>query len=104
MSLDKDLIQQFAEMGATFAPTALPPQPTEEAFEVQPANWKSVIAFLACETQWRAVAGMAGVIWLGLDYGATDVVLRRMQVGDEEFAAIQVMETEALEVFGEQQK
>lgn len=104
MSLDKDLIQQFAEMGATFAPTALSPQPTEEAFEVMPANWKSVCAYLACETQWRAVATMAGVIWLGLDYSATDVVLRRMQADDQVFDAIQVMEAEALVLFGEQQK
>lgn len=104
MSIDKDLIQQFAEMGATFAPSALPPKLTEEAFEVMPANWKSVCAYLACETQWRAVATMAGVIWLGLDYSATDVVLRRMQADDEVFGALQVMETEALDVFGEQQQ
>ncbi|MDR5655410.1 DUF1799 domain-containing protein [Ruixingdingia sedimenti] len=68
-----------------------------------PVNWSSVCAFLACETQWRAVATLAGVIWLGLDYPAVDVVLRRQGAPDAVFADLQIMEAAALEVFAEDQ-
>ncbi len=66
-----------------------------------PANWKSVCAFLDCQTQWRAVATLAGVVWLGLDYQAVDVVMRRLDLDSAVFADIQVMEREALDVFAE---
>jgi hypothetical protein len=41
------------------------------------------------------------VVWIGLDYVAVDVVLRRMGLGDEVFADLQVMERAALDVFAE---
>lgn len=76
-----------------------------------PCNWQSVCAFLACETQWRAVPMTVGnmaaiatsVIWLGLDYSAVDVVLRRLSAALDVFADIQVMERAALDVFAEVQ-
>lgn len=103
----------FAEMGASIeigAPVP-PDQPDDEAFEVMPCNWTSVCAFLACETQWRVVPMMAGgmaalgtsLIWLGLDYAAVDIVLRRSSVPDTAFADLQVMERAALDVFAEAQ-
>ena len=88
-----------------------PQNPDAEAFEVMPCNWSSVCAFLACETQWRAVPMTVGnmaaiatsVIWLGLDYSAADVVLRRVAGGDLVFADVQIMERAALDVFAEVQ-
>lgn len=78
-----------------------------------PINWKSVCAFLACETQWRAVPMTVGnmaaiatsVVWLGLDYAAVDVVLRHTAEGldAEVFADLRVMERAALDAFAEVQ-
>lgn len=67
------------------------------------ANWQSLITWLACETQWRVAATMAGLIWLGLDYAAVDVVLRRSEAADAIFADLRLMEREALDVFMEAQ-
>lgn len=63
-----------------------------------PANWDSVMAFLACDTQWRAVAGPAGLIWIGLDYAGVDIALRRLDFPASVFADLQVMEIAALPV------
>ncbi|XHE13678.1 DUF1799 domain-containing protein [Agrobacterium deltaense] len=70
----------------------------DEAFKVFSANWESVTAFLACETQWRMIAGAAKALWLGLDYVAVDIVLRRYDFSNAVFADLQVMELEALSV------
>lgn len=74
--------------------------PASEAFEVMPANWSTIIAWIACETQWRAAIGMAGLVWLGLDYTGADVALRRLGY-EVPFADLQLMEAEALRTFGE---
>lgn len=71
-----------------------------EAFEVMAVNWPAVTTFLACETQWRCAATMAGLIWLGLDYTAVDVVLRRRGT-EVDFADLLLMEQAALDVFAE---
>lgn len=81
-------------------PVAPAVQAAGDTFEVLPQNWPAVRAFLACETQWRTEGTRGGIIWLGLDYAAVDVVLRRMQAPDEIFADLQLMETAALETFG----
>ncbi|MDR5655429.1 DUF1799 domain-containing protein [Ruixingdingia sedimenti] len=100
--LDADLIHQFEILGAPIAPGALPAAPAaSEGFEVMPVNWPAVTAFLGCETQWRCAAGLAGLIWLGLDYGAVDVVMRRCGLADEVFTDIQLIEQAALDVFSE---
>ncbi|MBC9246744.1 DUF1799 domain-containing protein [Paracoccus sp. 11-3] len=67
------------------------------------ANGDAIAAWLAVETQWRVVVAPAALIWLGLDYPAVDVVLRRTQFADPDavFRDLQVMEGSALEVFGE---
>lgn len=70
----------------------------DEAFKVFAPNWESVTGFLACETQWRVIAGAAQLIWLGLDYVAVDIVLRRFDFSNAVFAELQVMELEALSV------
>ncbi|RXF75204.1 hypothetical protein EK403_03270 [Hansschlegelia zhihuaiae] len=59
-------------------------------------NWASLTAFLDCATQWRALLGKGGLVWLGLDYSGVGEVLRAHGLGSEAFADIRVMETEAL--------
>lgn len=50
--------------------------PDPDSFEVMRANWRAVTAFLVLETQWRVVAGPAGLIWCGLDYAAASAAFR----------------------------
>lgn len=90
-------------MGVAIAPEDIPQTDEHEGFEVHPANWPSMIAFLACDTQWRVAATMAGLIWLGLDYQGVDIVLRRSALDDPDavFADLQVMEAAALDVLQE---
>lgn len=65
-----------------------------------PQNWTSLLAWLACETQWQALAGLGGLTWLGLNYAGVDVVLRR-RGWDHVFEQLQLMEIEALRTFSE---
>jgi len=75
---------------------------TSAEIEVWDVNWPIVVAFLDVTTQWRAIAGLGGVLWLGLDYVALDVVLRRRgDLGDELFELIRIMEQAALPVLNE---
>lgn len=87
-------------MGVT---VEVPPDNAEAdgAFQVWRENEDALIAWLAVETQWRIVSTMAGLIWLGLDYSAVDVVLRRLKSPDRVFADLQHMELAALEAFNE---
>ena len=75
----------------------------DDAFEVMAQNADALRAWLAVETQWRVAAGLGGIVWLGLDYAAADVVLRRLDIpgADRVFADLMTMETEALAVFRE---
>ena len=101
--IDDEITRQFRAMGAEVPAQETCSDKDAGGFEVLPSNWKSVCAFLACETQWRVVTSMAGLIWLGLDYQGVDVVLRRSSADEAVFADIQIMESEALVVFGEAQ-
>lgn len=47
-----------------------------QQLDVWPEHWHAVQIFLAMETQWRVAAGMAGLVWLGLDYSAIDAAER----------------------------
>lgn len=100
MRIDAELAKQFADLGA---PIAIDERPlsTSQDFEVFAANWPAVATFLACETQWRVVSRMVELVWLGLDYVAADVVLRRTKAPDEVFDDLLVMETAALAALGE---
>lgn len=79
-----------------------PVQSQPEALEIMAQNVTSFRVWMACQTQWRVAAGLGGIVWLGLDYPAVDVVLRRSAVenADEVFADLMEMEAEALDVFG----
>lgn len=76
-----------------------------EAFEVMAQNVDAVRIWLAVETQWRVAVGMGGIAWLGLDYNAVDVVLRRVGLtverANEVFGDLMVMEAAAVAAFGE---
>lgn len=87
-------------MGGTVPPELIPTATAPQGFEVMPANWSTLKAWLACATQWRVVTAGTAVIWLGLDYPAVDIVLRRRQL-DADLADLQVMETAALDVLAE---
>jgi len=87
-------------MGVTIERTD---QEEHDVVRVWDNNWPSFEAFLACETQWQCVSrGVGGVLtWLGIDYAAADVVLRRRNAEDHAFADLQVMERAALDTFSE---
>ena len=91
--------QDFAAFGFAVEDADMP-EP-EAPFEIWSDCWISFTTFLRCETQWRIASGMSGFIWLGLDYTAVDVVLRRYKVDEAVFDDLRLMEAEALEVFGE---
>lgn len=73
-----------------------------ESCEVWPDNWDTVRVFCALGTQWRVAAGMAGLVWLGLDYAAITPVLRLMDIPRRDwqdlFEGLRVMERAAAEV------
>lgn len=91
---------QFAALGVT---VAVDVPPDSEDFEIMKDNADTMRAWLASATQWRAAVGMAGIVWLGLDYPAVDVVLARGAFSDPDavFADLQLMEDEALATFAE---
>lgn len=67
---------------------------------IDPDCWPTVRLFLHVQTQWRTDMGHP----VGLDYGAVDVVMRRLRIDDpdgELFEGLQVMESAALAVLHE---
>lgn len=100
MALDPGLAAEFGDLGVEL-PAGMAPARAAEGFEVLPQAWDALRAFLDCETQWRVAAGFGGVIWLGLDYAAVEIVLRRKRLADGVFDDLQVMERAALDVFSE---
>jgi len=73
-------------------------KPENEAFDIMAMNKDSMLAWLNVETQWRVVASMAGLIWVGLDYAAVDIALRRLAFPDAVFGDLLVMEEAALPI------
>ncbi|WP_018066404.1 DUF1799 domain-containing protein [Martelella mediterranea] len=96
VSVDDETAADFQKMGVTVevAPDAF----EAEAIEIMADNRDSMLGFLAVETQWRVAATMAGMIWLGLDYNAVDVAMRRQGMPDAVFADLRTMEAEALAI------
>jgi hypothetical protein len=70
---------------------------------VWPENWTSLLAFLDCATQWRALpAGLAGVVlYFGLDYAAVRALIGHGPEADATFADLRVMEAAALPILNE---
>lgn len=79
-------------------------------FLVEKDNWKTLLVFLACQTQWkRDFVGMDGtLVWKGLDYPGIAVVIRmqgyRGQEAREIFDGLQVMEAAALPLLNKPKK
>ncbi|QQM29047.1 DUF1799 domain-containing protein [Martelella lutilitoris] len=80
------------------ATEAMPETAETETMEIMASNRDSLRAFLSVGTQWRVISSMAGMIWIGLDYNAVDVVMDRLPLPGSVFGDLQVMEAEALAV------
>lgn len=95
-------------MAADFAALGVIVEAEEEddgAFEIWDVNWKSAMAFVACQTQWRLAVGFGVSSWLGLDYAGVEVVLRsrfrNSRTRSRVFEDLRVMEIAALNTFSE---
>ncbi|MGR9345842.1 DUF1799 domain-containing protein [Rhizobium leguminosarum] len=62
------------------------------------ANWPSLLAFLACETQWRVAGSLAGFMWIGLDWAGCAARLVFSKPTEATFEDMSVMEDAALAV------
>ena len=95
---------EFAGLGVAI-PDEMLGQDEAEMFRVWDINAKAMKAFLALTTQWRVLSVSGGLergrlMWLGLDYSAVDVVLRRLGFhGDQVFRDVRVMEEAAIAAF-----
>lgn len=73
---------------------------------IWPDNWDIVTAFCAISTQWRTEAlGKGRVVYVGLDYTATEVGLRQagFALSSEQWAGLQAMEVAAMQALNGQQ-
>ena len=71
-------------------------------FKIWNRSAESWRAWMACDTQWNATgAGLAGLVWVGLNYAGVDVVLRRLKFNDAVFPDVMIMEGAALGAFAE---
>lgn len=82
-------------------PQAKKPHP----FYVHPSNWQAFQVFEACQTQWRLVVGMGGVVYQGLDYPAVLSVLDAWGVKKRTkvFEQVRSLEAGALSVLNERE-
>ncbi len=92
------MLADFAALGVEIK--LEPADEAEDGFPVWDSNWRSLLAFLDAETQWRAVAGFGGVLWLGLDYAGLRPLIEHGsgRVDGKLFADIRAMERAALPV------
>jgi hypothetical protein len=73
-------------------------------FELWDINADPWALFLALESAWRFLPAGMSVIWLGLDYGAVDVFMRRRAIEDADgklFADLMILEDEAVAALSE---
>lgn len=74
----------------------------ETAFELWGENLPAFEVFQLCVRQWRVVAGMSRLVYLGLEMTAVDVALQRLQVPQDKqrelLHKLTVMEDEGLVV------
>lgn len=73
----------------------------EDDIQIMANAWNSYVALRACETQWRIAVGLAGLVWLGLDYPACKLVLDDIGAPAHVFADLRYMESYALRVLNE---
>jgi hypothetical protein len=71
----------------------------EDVDPVAECNWESLMAFLACDTQWRASGvGFAGLVWIGLDYSGCDIAFRRYGFADDLWDDLRFIEETVLPI------
>lgn len=98
-----------AYVAAAMADFAAKAEP-DQAFAVMAENGVAVRAFLALQTQWRwlsmSTMSQAKIIRTGLAYEAIEPTLRmrRIELGDDDFVRIQVLEGAALQAWAEEMK
>lgn len=73
----------------------------QTGLEIMPRNWPSLLAFLACQTQWRALATMGGLVWQGLDYAAARGALEEAGLPIARMADLRAIEAAALPILNE---
>lgn len=68
--------------------------------ELWPQNLPAFRIFDAARTQWRAVAGFAGIYWTGLDYTAVTHVAQHLglRLDAQALGDIRILEDEALRI------
>ena len=71
MGATPQVIEQMAER--------LREQAVGRTQDVWPQHWHAANIFAGMSTQWRVVAGAAGLLYLGLDYAALPVVREEHQ-------------------------
>ncbi len=99
LDLDDDDVAEWAELGVTVETDDDPASLTVPPTDVWSVNWAAVQVFLDLETQWRPpIVGPGGLIWLGLDYGEVERMIRLHGADPTVFWDIKVMEAAALPV------
>lgn len=99
VAIDETVAADFLKMGFPVPEQSI--ETEDGAFEVARANWETLRAFLAVESQWRGFLGFAGVVWTGIEFASIDVAMRRLNSPDYVFEELLVMEAAALKVFAE---
>jgi Phage related hypothetical protein (DUF1799) len=95
--VDAELLQDCAVLGLELdrlVDPAKQPQPLDYALWPEHAvAWR---VFVACESQWCLVLGMAGALYTGLNYSGLDVVRKAHRIDDaawgEVLEQVQVLE------------
>ncbi len=104
MAIDREIAEDFAALGVQIEDDKVVDE-DGDAFKAWDTNQEPLWLFLSLQTQWRAVASMAGVFWIGLDYGAADILMRTHSLGKKMrrrmFEELQLMERAALDAFAE---
>ena len=102
-SLDRETVAQVAALGVDMPVDA--PVEDDDVTEVWDVNWRAVIIFMACVTQWRVAASASAWLHLGLDYAGVEVAMRQLMPAEPDphaiFADVLVMESAALPVLNE---
>lgn len=82
--MEPELIDEFVRMGVPRVqlPAAAPPQTKPKGPEVARHLEGAVLLAMALRTQKRAVAGMGGVLYLGLDYAQLEKTARTLRLRD----------------------
>lgn len=101
MTVDRETVEEFAALGVHIE--AEETDEDADACHVWDVNRDAVWLFLDLETQWRTLATMRSLVWLGLDYAAADVLMRarglRRKARHRLLEDLRVMEREALDTF-----